>query len=58
MYQTLETRLEKGIFMITINRPEKMNALNKDVMQDLGKVMEEIESDELIKGVILTGAGQ
>ena len=58
MYQTLETRLEKGIFMININRPEKMNALNKDVMQDLGKVMEEIESDELIKGVILTGAGQ
>ncbi|RZJ98762.1 MAG: enoyl-CoA hydratase, partial [Flavobacterium sp.] len=35
MYQTILTSLENGIFTITINRPDKLNALNKDVMNDL-----------------------
>ena len=35
MYQTLLTTLENGIFTITINRPDKLNALNKQVFTDL-----------------------
>ena len=58
MYQTLLTSLENGIFIITINRPDKLNALNKDVMTDLQNVVLEIESNEAIKAVIITGAGQ
>lgn len=58
MYQTLETKLDNGIFTITINRPDKLNALNKDVMQDLDSVITEIESKEEIRGVIITGSGQ
>ena len=58
MYQTLLTSLDAGIFIIIINRPDKLNALNKDVMNDLDKVMEEVKDDPAIKGVIITGSGQ
>src|SRR4051812_25679892 len=58
MYKTLLTSLEQGIFTVTINRPDKMNALNREVMSDLDKVTDEIESNSDIKAVILTGSGQ
>ncbi|HNA97762.1 MAG TPA: enoyl-CoA hydratase-related protein, partial [Chitinophagaceae bacterium] len=57
MYQTLLTHLENGILTITINRPDKLNALNKDVFNDLNKVLDEIESNASIKSVVITGAG-
>jgi enoyl-CoA hydratase len=57
MYQTLLTHLENGIFVITINRPEKLNALNKDVFIDLDAVLNEVELNKEIKAVIITGAG-
>lgn len=58
MYKTLLTSLENGIFIVTVNRPDKLNALNKDVMSDLNAVMNEIESNAAIKAVIITGSGQ
>src|SRR5215217_4396231 len=58
MYKTLLTSLEHGIFIVIINRPDKMNALNRDVMNDLDKVTDEIEKNSEIKAVIITGSGQ
>ena len=58
MYKTLLTSLENGIFIVTVNRPDKLNALNKDVMTDLNAAMNEIESNTEIKAVIITGSGQ
>jgi enoyl-CoA hydratase len=58
MYQTLLTSLDNGIFTVTINRPDKLNALNRDVMNDLLTVFsDEIPNNEAIKAVILTGSG-
>jgi enoyl-CoA hydratase len=57
MYQTLLTELSNGILTVTINRPEKLNALNRDVVRELGAVITEIESNGDIKSVIITGAG-
>ena len=57
MYATLLTTLEKGIYTITINRPEKLNALDKLVMHDLDEVLTEVQTNEAIKGVIIPGAG-
>lgn len=56
-YQTLLTSLENGIFSITINRPNKLNALNKQVMSDLNDAMDEVYNNNEIKSVIITGAG-
>ena len=57
MYTTLLTNLENGIFTITVNRPEKLNALNKDVFTDLGKALDEVSSNVEIRSAIITGAG-
>lgn len=57
MYKTLATELENGIFIITINRPDKLNALNKTVFEELDKVMDTVYSDDSIRGVIITGSG-
>jgi len=57
MYQTLLTSLENNILLITINRPDKLNALNKDVFTDINNVLGEIETNTEIKSVIITGAG-
>lgn len=58
MYQTLLTELHNGTYIITINRPDKLNALNKDVIADLGKAIDEVYNNEAIKGAILTGSGE
>jgi enoyl-CoA hydratase len=58
MYQSLLTSLENGIFTITINRPDKLNALNKTVMEELNAVMNEVYQNNSIKSVIITGSGQ
>ncbi|MEO6682384.1 MAG: enoyl-CoA hydratase-related protein, partial [Ginsengibacter sp.] len=57
MYKTLATELENGIFTITINRPDKLNALNKTVFEDLDQLMDDVYANDQIKGVIITGAG-
>ena len=56
-YQTLLTSLEHGICTITINRPDKLNALNKTVFDELNKALDIVQSHAEIKSVIITGAG-
>ncbi|HKP31515.1 MAG TPA: enoyl-CoA hydratase-related protein [Chitinophagaceae bacterium] len=58
MYQTLLTENQDGIFLITINRPDKLNALNKVVMTELNDAIEEVYANDGIKSAIITGAGQ
>jgi enoyl-CoA hydratase len=56
-YQTLLTDLENGIYTITINRPDKLNALNKNVLQELSDALDEVYSIAEIKSAIITGVG-
>jgi enoyl-CoA hydratase len=58
MYNTITTDLAEGIFTITVNRPDKLNALNKDVIAELGQAIGEAYSNEEIKSVLLTGSGE
>jgi len=58
MYQTLLTSLENNILILTINRPDKLNALNKTVLDELNQVLDEINNNPEIRSVIITGAGQ
>ena len=57
MNPTIVTNLTDGIFTITINRPDKLNALNKDVMAGLAAALEEVYNNVEIKAAIITGAG-
>jgi enoyl-CoA hydratase len=58
MYKTILTSIDNGTCIITINRPDKMNALNKDVIEDLGRALEEVYNDPQIRSAIITGAGE
>ena len=57
MYSTLLTELTQGIFIITINRPDKLNALNAQVFTDIENAVDEIQINPEIRSAIITGAG-
>lgn len=57
MYKTLHTELADSIYTVTINRPDKLNALNKDVMSELSQAVTEIYENEDIRSALITGAG-
>jgi enoyl-CoA hydratase len=56
-HTTLLFELHDAIAVVTVNRPEKLNALNAVVIAELGEVAERIRTDPAIRGMILTGAG-
>src|SRR5438128_2494285 len=56
-YETLLFAVRDAIATITINRPDKLNALNDQVVDELAHAAERIASEDAIKGAILTGAG-
>jgi enoyl-CoA hydratase len=58
MYSTILTNLENHIFTITINRPDKLNALNQTLLNELSSAMDKANSDVQIKAAIITGAGE
>src|SRR5260221_12060133 len=58
MYKTLLTDLSDNILTVTIHLPDKLNAINKDVMSELGEVVNEIYTNKDIRSAIITGAGQ
>jgi enoyl-CoA hydratase len=57
MYNTILTSVQNGICTITINRPDKLNALNKQVFTDLDAAIDEVYNNAEIKSAIITGAG-
>jgi len=49
---------ESGIGLITLNRPQVLNALNIDVLQQLTSILDKIKTDDAVSAVIITGAGE
>lgn len=58
MYQTIRYEKKDNIGIITINRPEALNALNSTVISELEQVITEVEKDESLGCMILTGEGR
>lgn len=57
-YETLLYEHREGIAWVTINRPEKLNALNRAVLEELRGCFEFIQKDEGVRAVILSGVGE
>lgn len=57
MYNSLLVSTDNGTCTIVVNRPDKMNALNKEVFNDLDKAIDDVYSNAAIRSVIITGAG-
>ena len=56
-YELILTERSDGVAVITLNRPEKLNALSYPLVRELDEALSQYEADEDIKAVILTGAG-
>lgn len=56
-YETLKYETDGAIATITLNRPESLNALNPTMLQELQQVVSQVEMDDAIRCVVLTGAG-
>ncbi len=56
-YENLLLEVKDGIAVLTVNRPDKLNALNSATIAELDAALTAIENDPAVKGVILTGAG-
>ncbi|MGJ8591352.1 MAG: enoyl-CoA hydratase/isomerase family protein [Aquaticitalea sp.] len=57
-YQNILSKTNDGITYITINRPNKLNALNKDTINELNQAFKVANKDKSIKAIILTGSGE
>ncbi len=57
-FETILIDKNDGIATITINRPQKLNALNKITISELGEAFELLENDRKIRVIVLTGSGE
>lgn len=56
-YLTVMLSQEKRVATITLNRPEALNAMNRQMGQDLRAAIDEVRQDKAIRVLIITGAG-
>ncbi|HAZ26970.1 MAG TPA: enoyl-CoA hydratase, partial [Algoriphagus sp.] len=57
-YRNILTEEKEGVLYLTINREDKMNALNFATLEELREIFDQVIDDKSIKAVILTGAGE
>ena len=57
-YENLTIETNDGVAVVTVNRPEKLNALNGRTIDELDLVFAALATDAGVRGVILTGAGE
>jgi enoyl-CoA hydratase len=57
-YSNLTLEVQDRIAVLSVNRPEKLNALNEQTIRELGQAFEEITGRDDVGGVILTGVGE
>ena len=57
-FKNLLIETDGGITILTINRPQSLNAFNSEVLQELENALTDLSKDEAVKAVIVTGAGE
>jgi enoyl-CoA hydratase/carnithine racemase len=57
-YQTLRTDLDRGVFTVTLQRPERLNALSREMAGELIDVIARADADDDVRAAIVTGAGR
>jgi enoyl-CoA hydratase len=58
MYKTLIYEKKDGIGLLTLDRPEKMNALSNELIEELQRFLDEVETDNELRVLVVTGAGE
>jgi len=56
-YEHILAGVEDGVAMLTLNRPEKLNAMNRKLQQELHHAVKQMEADDAVGCIVITGAG-
>lgn len=56
--ELLDVRVDGGIGVVRVNRPDKLNALNADVIDEMAATFAELRDAPDVRGILLTGAGE
>lgn len=56
--ENILTEIKNNVLLITINRPDKLNALNKQTIEELHELLVDAENDKSIRALVITGSGQ
>lgn len=57
-YEHILTEIEDGVATITLNRPDKLNAMNRKLARELHHAVKQSEGDDAVGCIVLTGAGE
>jgi enoyl-CoA hydratase/carnithine racemase len=57
-YETLLVEFDRGVALVTLNRPDRLNAFNRQMTGDLFDALAGFEADESVRAVVVTGAGR
>src|SRR3954451_11186694 len=57
-FETLLYAVEDGVATVTLNRPDKLNAFNTQMMKDMIDCFDVTDGDDAVRAVIVTGAGR
>jgi enoyl-CoA hydratase len=57
-YATILLEIEDGVALVKINRPEAMNSINQDVLLELIAAFQELDTDDAVRVIILSGEGK
>jgi enoyl-CoA hydratase/carnithine racemase len=57
-FETIRLEVEDGIATLTLNRPDKLNAFNTQMMQEMIAAFDQTDADDSVRVVIVTGAGR
>jgi len=55
-YETILLEIQGAVGLITLNRPQALNALNRQLMDDLGRALDALEADAAIGAIVITGS--
>jgi enoyl-CoA hydratase/carnithine racemase len=54
---SLTIRKDGGVTIVTLNRPDKLNAVNKEFFDELKRLLDVLETDKTVRAVVITGSG-
>jgi enoyl-CoA hydratase/carnithine racemase len=56
--ETLTVVTDRGVALITLNRPERLNAINQTMMTETHRILDELIGDDTVAAIVVTGAGR
>ena len=57
-YENVLTENRNGVLWVTVNRPEKLNALNRATLDEISEIFESVADADDVWAVVMTGAGE